>query len=844
MRVMRFPPLAAVLCILLPVPAFGVSLPAESGQGRGSAVEQAGNTGRRRATREKRFDPGNSKPPSSVIRIPGAASRARPGLLGADDFSRAPRRVPARGQGRAGLRRGAQLAGRRARWKVRFSRRDRRAPKGRRPRPQVRAGLHQSRLRAGQERRFRRGRDGLSRRRWRSSQTASAAHLNLGMALRDKGDLDAALEHLRPVVAADPHQCRHPLRARPDAASEAAISRAPSQRSSGRSRSSRSCAKATTRSGVALKQQSAAARKSTPSRDQPGRRALQARAGCRRARRTERRARAAHRSAAPRRAACGGAQPAGVRPGTAGRPAVALAHLERAIALRPDSPRRTTTSASRSGTAARRTERCPSCVRASASIPLPARAMRFSEPRCATRRSRAARAPACSARSRCCRRPPPSMSISASPSSRRRAREGARATRSRAEPAVAVAARAGLGRRCRACARPRCEAEPVWPRSPQPRIARAGAPRARPAARPQGRRQQRSRGGVSRSHSAAARFRRGPQHLGLVLIQAGDDEAGIAALREAVRISPDYADARANLGAALTPTNAKEAIRELENGGRAGAGIGQGAVQSRGRLWRQPRTRRRRKRSSSCARSSSWRRRSPARTSRSARRCCATARWLTRSTELQEAARLEPESGEAHYQLGLALARAGRKEEAAAALQKGRELVAADDRKQNATWTSPTAAPRWRKATLERGGGQIPPCDPAPARVVEAQRYLGTALENKVTLPVPPRHPKALELNPSDVPAKKGSPPPRRRQCDDPTRGGARRLYSRRASSRRSSRCSPTTSRSARSRPGAGTRSATVCSRSRRSANPSRRWRSRSSSTSATPRLTRSSAAT
>ena len=53
-------------------------------------------------------------------------------------------------------------------------------------------------------------------------------------------------------------------------------------------------------------------------------------------------------------------------------------------------------------------------------------------------------------------------------------------------------------------------------------------------------------------------------------------------------------------------------------------------------------------------------------------------------TELQETARLEPASGEAHYQLGLALARAGRSEEATAELRKGRELVAADDRNQNA----------------------------------------------------------------------------------------------------------------------------------------------------------------
>ena len=35
-----------------------------------------------------------------------------------------------------------------------------------------------------------------------------AAHLNLGMALREKGDLDAALEHLRPVAPPIPTNAR------------------------------------------------------------------------------------------------------------------------------------------------------------------------------------------------------------------------------------------------------------------------------------------------------------------------------------------------------------------------------------------------------------------------------------------------------------------------------------------------------------------------------------------------------------------------------------------------------------------------------------------------------------
>ena len=142
-----------------------------------------------------------------------------------------------------------------------------------------------------------------------------------------------------------------------------------------------------------------------------------------------------------------------------------------------------------------------------------------------------------------------------------------------------------------------------------------------------------------------------------------------------MRISPDYAEAHANLGAALTPTDAEEAIRRAGEGRRTGAGLGEGAIQSGRRLRRQRRAAGRRRRSSSCGRS--WRslRRLRGHTSRSARRFCRRARSLKPIDELNEAARLEPNSGESHYQLGLALARAGRKEEAAAALRKGRELV-------------------------------------------------------------------------------------------------------------------------------------------------------------------------
>ena len=90
------------------------------------------------------------------------------------------------------------------------------------------------------------------------------ARMNLGLALREQGDLDAALEHLRHVVSARSRQRADALRAGTDA---------PSNRRSRRARSS-SFERALELEpemregyyalGVALKQQSAAARKAVP----------------------------------------------------------------------------------------------------------------------------------------------------------------------------------------------------------------------------------------------------------------------------------------------------------------------------------------------------------------------------------------------------------------------------------------------------------------------------------------------------------------------------------------------------------------------------------------------------
>ena len=125
-------------------------------------------------------------------------------------------------------------------------------------------------------------------------------------------------------------------------------------------------------------------------------------------------------------------------------------------------------------------------------------------------------------------------------------------------------------------------------------------------------------------------------------------------------------------------------------------------------------------------------------------------------TSLQEAVRLEPKSGEANYQLGLALARAGRKEEAAAALKLGRELVALDDRNQNASLDIAEGRAALEKGELEQAAArlrravQLRP-DSADAAAT-ARHGAGEARERRRRRSR--RTGKALEVNPADVGAK------------------------------------------------------------------------------------------
>ena len=242
-------------------------------------------------------------------------------------------------------------------------------------------------------------------------------------------------------------------------------------------------------------------------------------------------------------------------------------------------------------------------------------------------------------------------------------------------------------------------------------------------------------------------------NLGLVLIQSGDDAGGVAAFREAVRLDKDYADAHANLGAALVPTDAEEAVRELEKA----VALAPGSVKARFNL--------------AVAYGSS-----PAHGPKEveqlqkvieldptfARAHVALGKAYLRDGKvaeavkaLQEAARLSPENGEARYQLGLALARAGRKEEATSELQKGRELVAADDREKTASLDLLEGRAALEKGELDSAAAKLRHAIQLRPDSFEAQSALGAVLEKKGDVAgATAAYEKAAELNPADVAAR------------------------------------------------------------------------------------------
>jgi tetratricopeptide (TPR) repeat protein len=244
-------------------------------------------------------------------------------------------------------------------------------------------------------------------------------------------------------------------------------------------------------------------------------------------------------------------------------------------------------------------------------------------------------------------------------------------------------------------------------------------------------------------------------NLGLVLVQAGEEEAGIAALREAIRIRPDYADAHANLGAVLTATDAAEAVRELEKA----VSLAPGSVKAQFNLALAYGAA-----SGGAAKEIEQLRKVVALAPTFARAHLALGKALLQESKvpeaidaLNEAVKLEPGRGESHYQLGLALARIGRKDDAAAALRKGRELVAADDRAQNANLDVAEGRAAFENGDLDQAATKFRHAIQLVPNLSEPQRYLGMVLEKKGDAPgALAAYRKALDLNPADLAAKAG----------------------------------------------------------------------------------------
>jgi tetratricopeptide (TPR) repeat protein len=206
-------------------------------------------------------------------------------------------------------------------------------------------------------------------------------------------------------------------------------------------------------------------------------------------------------------------------------------------------------------------------------------------------------------------------------------------------------------------------------------------------------------------------------NLGLVLIQSGNDEEGIAALREAVRLAPTYAEARTNLGAALTPTDAEAAITELEEAVRLAPGsvkalfnlaVAYGASPTHGP----------RKEVEHLEKVIEMAPDFP-------RAHLALGKALLQDGKATEAVAALQNA----VRLGLALVRTGGKEEGAAQLKRGRELVAAGDRAQNALLDIADGRAALDRGELEEAESKFRRAIQLRPESTEAKRLLGTALE-------------------------------------------------------------------------------------------------------------------
>jgi superkiller protein 3 len=178
-------------------------------------------------------------------------------------------------------------------------------------------------------------------------------------------------------------------------------------------------------------------------------------------------------------------------------------------------------------------------------------------------------------------------------------------------------------------------------------------------------------------------FAEAHNHLGMSLVQTGDEEAAAKEFREALRFNPNYAEAHANLGATLIANNDDEALGELEraislrpNSIKAQYNLAMAYLQKYG-----------------VDKEIQQLQKVIAMDPKFAEAYYSLGKALVQKGQIQEAIpplrqaiSLDPMSGPAHYQLGLVLSRTDKTEEGKLELDKGLRLTANDEsaRKANA----------------------------------------------------------------------------------------------------------------------------------------------------------------
>ena len=243
--------------------------------------------------------------------------------------------------------------------------------------------------------------------------------------------------------------------------------------------------------------------------------------------------------------------------------------------------------------------------------------------------------------------------------------------------------------------------------------------------------------------------------LGLVYVQAGEDEKAAAAFREAVRLRPDYADAHQNLGAVLTTSDAAGAVRELE----AAVALQPGFLKAQFNLAlayeASP--------AHGPQKAIEQLRKLLANEPRYPRAEFILGRLLLRQgnvaravEHLKTAVQQEPEYGEARYQLGLALSRAGQQAEGAVEIKRGRELITASENEQAASLDLAEAMAALDKGDADQAITKLQKVVAFHPKTAEPYYLLGTALAKKgQRQEAAAAFRQALEIDPAHTGAKR-----------------------------------------------------------------------------------------